>query len=85
MKNYRSKSWSHQARYKADLAYWYYWNANNNGLDSKDTEWIAEMADKNTHVYGFAYSYRPPIIRYRAAKRFRRLVRVGKPAKEPKF
>ena len=85
MRRYRPKSWSHQPRYKADQAYWFFCNANHDGFDSMDTEWIAEMADKNTHVHDFSNSYRAPIIRYRAAKRFRRLVRKGKPARDPQF
>lgn len=87
MKRYKAKSWSHQARYKADLAYWWYWNAINGKLDEqyKDEEFIKCMADRESHILDIAYSYRPPIIRCRAAKRFRRLIRRGKPAREPQF
>ena len=87
MRRYKAKSWSHQARYKADLAYWWWWNAVTGNLDKdyKDKEFIAEMADKDSHVFEISNSYRPPIIRYRAVKRFRRLVRAGKPARDPQF
>lgn len=69
MKSYYPKSWSKQAREMAD----YQVAAINAGVGS------VEFA-----INFFSNSYRAPIIRYRAAKRFGRLRRAGKinPPKE---
>lgn len=63
MKSYYPKSWSKQAREMAD----YQVAAINAGAGS------VEFA-----INFFSNSYRAPIIRYRAAKRFGRLRRAGK-------
>lgn len=80
MKTYRPKSWNKQARMMADNQYWYYYNAINNSFPESitDEKWKKEMAEIDTYRHFFANSYRPPIIRYRAAKRFRRLRRANK-------
>ena len=79
MRTWHPKSWSEQARDKADLAYFSWFDAkySNRKVYPGDEELHEKEKDTAFWVATFANSYRPPIIRYRAAKRFRRLVRKG--------
>lgn len=63
MKTWHPESWSQQAR-----------NLSNNVIESVNTGYktIKEATDF------FSHSYRAPLIRYRAAKRFGHKVREGK-------
>lgn len=79
MIKYRPKSWSQQAREMADKQFATYVAANECGdpeswlLDPKLRLWEEEH-----YLHFFSNSYRAPIIRQRAAKRFGRLVRKYK-------
>lgn len=79
------KSWSQQAREKADATYHNYIVGN-----CTYTIWLidtfdrAEIGGEAGAVRSLAASYRAPIIRYRAAKRLGRLIR-GKSKMSCKF
>lgn len=63
MRTWRPESWSQQARWLADQKIY--------GVESG-------YASIEQTMKWFSLSYRAPIIRHRAAKRFGRLVRAGK-------
>lgn len=80
MKNYRPESWSQQAREKADLAFKNYINALSKPEQFSTFDYGLEQREIGTHnpEYWFRTirdSYRAPIIRQRAAKRFGRKLR----------
>lgn len=77
---YRPKSWSQQARQMADRQFGYFINANECGdpeswLLQLDPETGWTCADEDSYIHFFSISYRHPLIRRRAAKRFGKLVR----------
>lgn len=84
-RTYHSRSWSKQAREKADVTYRNYIVGN-----CTYTVWLidtldrAEIGGEAGAVRSLAASYRAPIIRYRAAKRLGRLIR-GKSKMSCKF
>ena len=87
MKNYRPASWSEQARALANHQYetWkeiqehpekaQMWYAHDFRLDKNFNPVMISNATIAYYVDFFSCSYRPPIIRQRAAKRFGRLIR----------
>ena len=84
MRTWHPASWSKQARALAEGQYWYYYNITHDTFDYvvTDENWLKEMAKLDTYRHFFSNSYRAPIIRYRAAKHFRRLRRANKKPKE---
>lgn len=79
-RTYHPASWSQQARKMADNNFKIFVEANECG----DPEsWMLQRlpikgftyADEELYIENFSISYRPAIIRHRAAKRFGRLVR----------
>ena len=84
-RTYHPRSWSKQAREKADAMYCNYIVGN-----CTYTVWLidtldrAEIGGEAGAVCSLAASYRAPIIRYRAAKRLGRLIR-GKSKMSCKF
>lgn len=84
-KAWHPKSWSQQAREKADVTYRNYIVGNYTYtiwlIDTLDR---AEIGGEIGAIYSLANSYRVPIIRYRAAKRLGRLIR-GKSKMSCKF
>ena len=81
MRTYHPRSWSEQAREKADTTYYNYIVRNYTFIDTLDR---AEIGGEAGAVRSLANSYRAPIIRYRAAKRLGRLIR-GKSKMSCKF
>ena len=80
MRTYHPGSWSEQAREKAALMYVQWYDAVNSTepVYSGDEE-LAE-AEKNPQYWiaMIANSYRAPIIKYRAIKSFKRLIKKNK-------
>ena len=83
MRTYHPDSWSQQARKMADN-YFADWRDANDGTmekmytDPRDKKFIEEEKCEQNHVKYIHHSFRHPLIRRRAAKRFGRLVRAYK-------
>lgn len=65
-KKYKTKSWSQQSRKLCDKALFYYYNAEYPNYGEKEA------------IEFFQNSYRSPLIKARASKRFGRIIRKGK-------
>ena len=80
--NYHPESWSAQAREMADIQFEYWKEAQEHPemvrtyLDTETWEYVMmSTASVKYYTYFFSNSYRHPLIRHRAAKRFGRLVK----------
>lgn len=82
-RTWHPKSWSQQAREKADNTYRSFMIHHATLVNYIDSERI-EITGEAGAVCSLAASYRAPIIRYRAAKRLGRLIR-GKSKMSCKF
>lgn len=78
-RTYHPRSWSEQARSKADGLFGYLISVMHN---NKEFSFYDEMGEYHENVtpeqyavHALSISYRPEIIRYRAAKRFGRMWR----------
>ena len=80
MRTYHPGSWSEQAREKAALMYVQWYDAVNSTkpVYPGDEELNEKEKDPQYWVAMIANSYRAPIIRYRAVKSFKRLVKKNK-------
>lgn len=87
-RSYHVQSWSEQARRRAYGLFDYVMNMtyNNKELDFYDEmgEYHENVTPEQYAAHALSISYRPEIIRYRAAKRFGRLIR-GKNKTSCKF
>lgn len=80
MRTYHPKSWSQQARIMADNQFEDWRDAIDGTTerlypDPENEKWINDDKSEKNHVTYFHHSFRHPLIRRRAAKRFGRLVR----------
>lgn len=84
MRTYHPASWSEQAREKAALMYIQWYDAVNRTkpVYPGDKELAEAEKDPQYWVAMIANSYRAPVIRYRAVKSFKRLVKKNK---KPEF